>query len=118
MAEFADPPSRNDGVTIRTCPVCQNNYPPSGRRRYCSDACRVAAWRARHQTAAPQPPVPPKGRKRAMTVYLCPDCDTRALGQQYCPDCYTFMRAQGIGGECPCCSEPITITELMEGGGC
>ena len=41
-----------------------------------------------------------------MTVYICDSCDSRALGQQYCPDCHTFMRAAGIGAECPCCSSP------------
>jgi hypothetical protein len=53
-----------------------------------------------------------------MTVYICDDCDSRALGQQYCTDCHTFMRAAGIGAECPCCSEPIAIAELTQGGDC
>ena len=114
----AETPSRNDGVTIRACPVCGTGYRPSGRRRYCSDACRVSAWRARHQPTAPQPPFPPKGAKRAVTVYVCDNCDTRALGEQRCPDCNTFMRAAGIGGLCPCCDEPIAVAELTEGGGC
>jgi hypothetical protein len=98
--------------------MCGNGYPPSGRRRYCSDNCRVAAWRARHHPTPPQPPVPPQGAKRAVTVYICDNCDSRALGEQYCPDCHTFMRAAGIGAECPCCSEPIAIAELTKGGDC
>lgn len=115
---MAEIPSCNDGVTIPSCPVCGNTYRPSGRRRYCSDNCRIAAWRARHQPTPPPPPLPPRGAKRAVTVYICDSCDSRALGQQYCPDCHTFMRAAGIGSECPYCSEPIAIVELTQGGGC
>ena len=114
----AETPSRNDGVTIRACPVCGHGFEPSGRRRHCSDACRQAAWRRRHTPAPPEPPVPPKGTKRAVTVYVCDNCDARSLGDQYCPDCHTFMRAAGIGGLCPCCDEPITLSELLEGGDC
>lgn len=112
----AEPPSRNDGVTIRACPVCGQGFAPSGRRRHCSDACRQAAWRRRHTPALAEPPLPAKGHKRAVTVYMCDGCDTRALGEQYCPDCHTFMRAAGVGGRCPCCLEPIAVTELIEGG--
>jgi hypothetical protein len=114
----AELPSRNDGVTTRTCPICGTTFAPSGRRRHCSDACRQAAWRRRHAPAVPQPPVAHKGQKRAVTVYICDSCDARALGTQRCEACNTFMRAAGIGGLCPGCDEPITIDELLEGGGC
>jgi len=109
--------SRNDtDMTTPTCPACGTPFVPSGRRRYCSDACRQTAWRRRHQPNTPQPPVPPKGQRKAMTVYQCPTCDTRALGQQRCDDCNTWTEAVGIGGLCPCCDEPITVTELTPGG--
>ena len=39
--------SRNDGLTI-ACPVCGGAFRQVGRRRYCSDTCRQAAWRQRH----------------------------------------------------------------------
>ena len=113
----ADTPPGNDGVTIRACAVCGAGFVASGRRRHCSDACRQAAWRRRHASTAPALPVPPKGAKRAVTVYVCDDCDARSLGEQYCADCRTFMRAAGIGGVCPCCEEPVAVAELMEGGG-
>ncbi|MHB8457023.1 MAG: hypothetical protein ACYDBS_04955, partial [Acidimicrobiales bacterium] len=48
------------------------------------------------------------------TVYLCPNCDTRLLGEQYCESCHTFAQKLGPGAECPCCSEPISITELLD----
>ena len=119
MTPRADPaatstgtPSRDDGVTIRTCPACGRAFTPSGRRRYCSPACRQATWRRRHLSPAPVPPVPPPGGKRAVTVYECGTCGTRSLGAQRCEDCRTFMTAIGIGGLCPCCDEPVTVTEL------
>ncbi|WP_201733220.1 hypothetical protein [Acidithrix sp. C25] len=43
----ARPPLRHDSVTI-ACPVCGGNFPLSGRRTYCSDACRALAYRRRH----------------------------------------------------------------------
>lgn len=112
----AEIPSHNDGRTIRTCPTCGAGFEPSGRRRHCSDACRQAAWRRRHTNTARPEPLPPKGAKRAMTVYICDTCYTRSLGHQRCDDCNTFMRAAGIGGLCPCCDEPITVEELIQGG--
>jgi hypothetical protein len=51
-----------------------------------------------------------------MTLYQCPSCDTRTLGDQRCDDCNTWMQAVGIGGLCPCCDEPIIVTELTQGG--
>ena len=46
-------PSRNDGVTMigmtsAVRPACGRGFAPRGRRRFCSDACRQAAWRHRH----------------------------------------------------------------------
>lgn len=112
----ADIPSRNDTVTTITCPVCGRTFPPSGRRRHCSDACRQAAWRRRRTITTDTPPPPPKNHRRAVTVYQCPNCDARVLGRQRCDDCNTFMRALGTGGQCPCCDEAISIRELTQGG--
>ncbi|MDQ2729617.1 MAG: hypothetical protein M3Y91_17540 [Actinomycetota bacterium] len=50
-----------------------------------------------------------------MTVYACPNCDARAVGEQYCHDCATFMHKIGTGGTCPACSEPISFDELTAG---
>jgi hypothetical protein len=114
---LAGPPSRNDDVTTRTCSICGRYFEPSGRRRHCSDACRQAAWRRRHAQQVPEPPVPPKGRRREMTVYACDSCGAREIGVQRCDDCRSFMRAVGVGGYCPCCGDPVAISELMKGGG-
>ena len=86
-------PSRDDSVTIRTCPACGQTFTPSGRRRWCSDACKQAAWRRGRTPATPVPPLPPLpplGRKRDFTVYECGQCGLRALG--------IFSRLGGAGG--------------------
>jgi len=90
---------------------------PAGRRRFCSDACRQAAWRRRQPTALP--PIPDRS-PRPTTVYVCPDCDARFLGEQRCPDCNTFARRLGPGGPCPHCDEPVAVSDLLvnaNGGG-
>ena len=109
-------PSRNDGVTI-ACPSCTRPFAPVGRRRFCSDACRQAAWRRRRPT--PLPAIPDRSPRPA-TVYACPSCDTRFLGDQRCPDCNTFARRLGPGGPCPHCDEPVALSDLLlpdSGGG-
>lgn len=107
-------PSRNDGVTI-ACAICGTPFMPSGRRRHCSDACRQAAWRRRHQPRV-EAPLQSRGRRRAVTVYECDGCGARSLGIQRCEECQKFTRAVGIGGLCPCCDEPVAVSELVEGG--
>lgn len=102
-------PSRNDSVTI-ACPVCGTCFCPVGRRRFCSDACRQAAWRRRHPTPLPVLPV---RQPRATIIYECPLCETRYLGQQRCPDCQRFCRRLGSGGSCPHCEEPVAIADLI-----
>lgn len=97
---------RDDDATM-ACPVCATPFVPSGRRRHCSTACRQAAWRRR--SAAPAQPVV----TRADTVYQCPSCDARFLGEQRCEDCNTWARRLGPGGTCPCCDEPIAVTDLL-----
>jgi hypothetical protein len=100
---------RND--TAIPCPACGQPFAPAGRRRWCSDACRQAAWRRRHPAApAPAPPPPRKGR--ASIVYECGQCGQRYLGQQRCDDCATFCVRIGHGGTCPHCDEPVAINDL------
>ncbi len=106
-------PSRNDGLTIR-CPVCGHGFRPVGRRRFCSDACRQAAWRQRYPVPLPALPARPP---RAGVVYECPACSTRYLGEQRCPDCQLFCRRVGPGGPCPHCDEPVAVADLIPGEG-
>lgn len=98
---------RNDTVTMN-CGQCGATFTPTGRREWCSDACRQAAWRRRR--AAPRPLLP----ARSTTIYQCPDCDTRYLGEQRCPDCNTWCRRVGPGGNCPHCDQPIAHSDLTD----
>ena len=107
-------PSCNVGVTAR-CAACGEPLPDGRARRWCSDACRQAAWRRRHQPELAPPQLPAARPRKTGTVYECPECETRLLGAQFCEDCRCFMRRLGPGGNCPCCDEPITFEELVHG---
>jgi hypothetical protein len=116
------PPSRNDvrndvpAATTRTatCPTCQQPFTPIRRQRYCAPACRQAAWRARHPPPLPEPAVvAPVTSRRAVTVYQCPHCDTRYLGQQWCHDFNAPCTRLDLGGLCPHCDEPVAISDII-----
>lgn len=99
-----------------TCPVCQHPFTPIGRRAYCSDACRAAAYRRRRDAGRPPVLVPKAKPRRPITVYECDTCGARAVGEQRCDTCNTWMRRIGIGGHCPSCDEPIAFTEVLPEG--
>ena len=54
-----------------------------------------------------------RGDRVAHTIYECPLCGERSLGERRCPDCHRFRRALGLGGACPECDQPILIAELL-----
>lgn len=97
---------RNDTETM-ACRVCGALFVRSGRRRHCSPACRQAAWRRRSQ--APAEPLVAKPD----TVYQCPSCEGRFLGEQRREECNKSARRLGTGGPCPCCDGPISVTDLL-----
>ena len=104
-------PSCHDAVTT-ACPVDGRLFIPVGRQAYCSPACRAVAYR-RRRDANRMPVVVPKAQpRRPITVYECDACGARALGDQYCGECHTWMRRIGVGGCCPNCDEPISVSEL------
>ncbi len=105
------PPRDDPGTT--PCPVCQHSFTPNGRQTYCSTICRKTAFRRRHQQNGPAVTVPTARPRRQITVYECPACGERLLGEQRCPDCHTFARRIGVGGSCPHCEEPVAITDLL-----
>jgi hypothetical protein len=82
-------PSRDDPGTTR-CPVCEHGFTPVGRQAYCSTACRKTAFRRRHHQPGPVIAVPAARPRRQITIYECPDCGERALGEQRCDSCHTF----------------------------
>ncbi len=74
------------------------------------------AWRRRHQLS-PSPVVLGAGApRREVTVYECPSCEARFVGEQRCEDCGCFARRAGLGGSCPHCDEPVTVAELVGHG--
>jgi predicted nucleic acid-binding Zn ribbon protein len=117
-------PSRDDSGTIeggttrpvRRCAGCGRAFVPTGRQRHCSSACRKRVFRARRRTTAHAVGVataaPARRTRREHTVYECTDCGNRQLGVQRCEDCGRFGRAVGLGGTCPGCADPVTLTDL------
>ena len=99
---------RDNTATTPACPVCRAPFERSGRQRYCSTVCRQSAWRSKR--AAPVEPV----MARSEVVYACPACDVRYLGEQRCDACNTWCRRLGPGAPCPCCDEPISISDLVD----
>jgi hypothetical protein len=104
-----EPPLRNDHETT-ACALCGTTFQPVGRQRFCTPAHRQAAWRRRHPTWLPTVPA---HTPRQTTVYQCPACESRYLGEQYCSECGRFCRRVGAGGLCPACEEPIAVTDLL-----
>ncbi len=97
---------RDDNATT-ACPMCTEIFEPTSRQLFCSTECRQSAWR-RSRRAPVEPVVAPSD-----TVYECPDCDARYLGEQRCDECNTWCRRIGPGGTCPCCEEPVAIADLL-----
>ena len=56
----------------------------------------------------------------AQTIYECPSCNERLLGERRCGDCNRMCRKVGLGGECSGCAEILTVADLLgtdlEGG--
>ena len=95
------------------CPLCQRSFTPVGRQKFCSDACRAAAYRRRRDVTRAPIVLPKTQPRRPITVYECDSCGERALGEQRCQTCATFMRRIGLGGCCQACDEPIAVGELL-----
>lgn len=60
------------------------------------------------------PTIPAARWPREHTVYECPDCGERLLGEQRCEDCGRFARRVGAGGHCPHCDELVAVTDLLD----
>ena len=114
----SDPADARGATAVRACPVCQAAI-TSARARYCSDACKQRAYRLRQPDSTPvdldalTADLRRRGDLAARTVYECPTCEARFLGEQRCPDCHVFCRRLGLGGLCPHCDDPVTLAELL-----
>lgn len=96
-----------------------NTVLSTSRATFCSVACKQRAFRLRRQQPAfPEVTVIRQQLKRqrllvAHTVYECPGCQERLLGEGRCPACQLFCRALGLGGHCPECDQPILLSDLF-----
>jgi ribosomal protein L32 len=91
---------------------------PSTRARYCSRACRQHGYRLRHRTSTAELQVVRQELRdrRALvvhTVYECPSCGERFVGERRCPECGLFCRRLGLGASCPECDQPILLADLL-----
>ena len=74
----------------RACWICGTSFKTIGRGRYCSGACRQQAFRDRRAATALrlEERVTPALRHQrelvAHTVYECPSCEARLLGERRC----------------------------------
>src|SRR3984893_18508373 len=55
----------------------------------------------------------PTGGLLTQTVYACPECEERYLGERRCPVCNLWCRNIGRGGACVHCDEIVTVAELV-----
>ena len=118
MTQTNDTPMRDgsrDGCG--GCLVCGTAL-PSRRARYCSRAHQQRAFRLRHGAELPdlQRLRQELQRRRAVvarTIYECPSCGERLVGERRCPDCRLFTRAIGLGGHCPECDTPLLLVDLL-----
>ena len=106
-------PSRDDAATM-TCPVCLQHFTATGRQTYCGSPCRKTAFRRRHQQPLAAITIPAGRPRRDFTIYECPDCEERFLGEQRCHSCGVFARRVGIGGPCPHCDQLVALNDLLD----
>jgi ribosomal protein L32 len=100
------------------CLVCGASLADS-RAKFCSPAHRQLGYRLRHRT--PAGPEEADLRRRLQrdrrltihTVYECPSCGERAVGERRCPSCHLFSQAVGLGGHCPECELPVLLSDLL-----
>ena len=114
-----DHPPRDGSVTAVTatgCAVCAEPLLGRADQRFCTPACRQTAHRRRRDSMSPTltPALPAGQSRRDHTVYECHDCSERFIGQQWCHDCQRPCRRVDLGGPCPHCGDPVTISELIE----
>ena len=116
-------PSRQPSHTApsaSTCVVCGAAL-STRQQRYCTRACQQHAYRARHQLPVSldllrlRAELQRQRRLLQHTVYECPTCQTRVLGEQRCAECNTFTRRIGLGGNCLECDAVILLTDLTDG---
>jgi len=106
-------------LPLGVCPVCTRTVPIDGRGIYCTPKCRQRAYRLRHSRSS-RPTLTDiaaelrrEQRLIAQTVYECPSCQERFLGERRCGDCNQWCRKIELGGQCSGCDDVMTVSELV-----
>lgn len=114
-----DDPRYASQPPLGVCPVCNATFPSDGRGIYCTPKCRQRAYRLRHRQAH-QPALTDlaaqlrrEQRLVAQTVYECPSCQERFLGQRRCDECNQWCRNVGLGGNCSGCDDVLVVSDLI-----
>jgi hypothetical protein len=111
--------TRYDSQPLAICLICDTEFRPDGRGRFCTPRCRQKAYRLRHRqvNTATLTAITERLRREhrliAQTVYECSSCQERLLGERRCSSCNRWCGNIGIGGECGGCGEIVTISELL-----
>jgi hypothetical protein len=112
--------TRNDSQPpLGVCPVCTDTLPIDGRGIYCTPKCRQRAYRLRHRQMNRPTLTDLAARLRreqqlsAHTVYECPSCQERFLGERRCGDCNLWCSKVGLGGQCAGCDDILTVSDLI-----
>jgi hypothetical protein len=101
------------------CLVCGKPLTDS-RAKFCSPAHKQLAYRLRRrESSAPNEAdlrrqLQRQRRLTAHTIYECPSCSERFVGERRCPSCRLFCRSLGLGGSCPECDQPIALSDLFQ----
>lgn len=101
------------------CPMCDRTLPSEARSIYCGPTCRQRAFRLRHRqakriTLTHLADVLRRERQLvAQTIYECPACNERFLGERRCDQCNLMCRKVGLGGRCSACDDILTVTDLV-----
>lgn len=104
---------------LRTCLACGILFAGKGRALYHSRACQQRAYRLRQASTMETRSQAWASELRdqqalvAQTIYQCPRCEERYLGERRCPECNLMCRKLGLGGRCQDCDAPILVDELL-----
>ena len=104
--------------TARACLVCGAGL-PSTRATYCSVACKQLAFRRRHrrpvssEVTIVHQQLERHRQRVAHTIYECPRCQERYVGERRCSECQLYCKALGLGGQCQECDHIMLLTELL-----
>ena len=99
--------------------MCSRTFPVEGRAIYCGPTCRQRAFRLRHRQTHRSTltdlanTLRREQRLIAQTVYECPSCQERFLGERRCDGCNLMCRKLGLGGRCSGCDDVLTVGDLI-----